>query len=323
MGGFTNEFDISLNSGRVVCESLNENNYHAYPCVVTKTEWYNPGDDGKKHPVNPCNLSISLNGRIIKPNLVFNTIHGSPGEDGQIAALCKLQNIPQTSTHFYSAALSFNKRDCLSVLKAHGITCAKSIYCDNGSAPKFNYVKSQLGLPFFVKPNRSGSSFGVSKVKEKSQYEQALTSAFKEDDQILIERGLKGVEVSVGAYSYRGKTIIFSPTEIISDNDFFDLNAKYEGKAQEITPARISDYETSQVKAITEKIYEVLEIKGVCRADFIIENGQAYFIELNTTPGLSRASIIPKQVSHSGLTLTEFFDHLIQETLNTYKTHLT
>lgn len=320
MGGYTSEFDISIKSGTVVCSELDPQKYEVYPCVVTKDHWYYQDSDTVKHRVDPGSLAINLSDEVIYPDVVFNTIHGSPGEDGYIAALCALLDIPQTSTHFYAAALSFNKRDCLSVLKAHGITCAESIYCDQNNPPDFQEVKQKLGLPFFVKPNRSGSSFGVSKVSSEGQYIPALDSAFAEDHQILIERALNGIEVSVGAYSFKGSPIILTPTEIVSENDFFDLSAKYEGKAQEITPARINDQVTHEIQRIVKKIYTTLEMNGACRADFIIENEQPYFIELNSTPGLSKQSLIPQQAKYSGLTLTEFFDRLIQEAINNHKT---
>lgn len=319
MGGFTSEFEISIKSGQVVCKFLDKDLYRVFPCIISQKGWYSHDKDGNEFPVNPVDFSFNQNGEKIHPDLIFNTVHGSPGEDGHIAALCSLQNIPQTSTHFYAAALSFNKRDCLSVLKAHGIPCAESIHCNQGNTPDFSEVKGKLGLPFFVKPNRSGSSYGVSKVEDESQYTHALTTAFKEDHQILMERAIDGVEVSVGAYSHKGRPVIFCPTEIVPENDFFDLSAKYEGKAQEITPARIPQEQTEMVKTLTAKIYRILEMNGVCRADFIIENNQAYFIELNSTPGLSEASLIPKQVAHSGLDLTEFFNRLIQETLIKHK----
>ena len=321
MGGYTSEFDISVKSGTVVCQELDKTQYDIYPCVVTKNQWYYQDENLLKHEVNPSSLQIKLDDNIVvKPDVVFNTIHGSPGEDGSIAALCTILNLPQTSTHFYAAALSFNKRDCLSVLKAHGIPCATSIYCDRDAPADFNSVKEKLGLPFFVKPNRSGSSYGVSMVSAANEYEQALSAAFAEDHQILIERALKGIEVSVGAYSHNGSPIILTPTEIVSENAFFDLSAKYEGKAQEITPARLNKEVTLEVQKLVQKIYTTLEMKGACRADFIIENDLPYFIELNSTPGLSKESLIPQQAKYSGLTLAEFFDRLIQEAINNHKT---
>lgn len=321
MGGYTSEFGISIKSGTVVCEELDAEKYQVYPCVVTKDQWFYQDANSVKHKVDPGSLSLNLGDEVIRPDVVFNTIHGSPGEDGYIAALCALLDVPQTSTHFYAAALSFNKRDCLSVLKAHGIPCAESIYCEKHNPPNFEDVKNKLGLPFFVKPNRSGSSYGVSKVSAENQYEPALRSAFTEDHQILIERALNGVEISVGAYSHNGSPVILTPTEIVSENAFFDLSAKYEGKAQEITPARLNKEVTQEVQKLVHKIYTTLEMNGACRADFIVEKEKPYFIELNSTPGLSKQSLIPQQAKYSGLTLAQFFDRLITEAINNHKTN--
>ncbi len=320
MGGYTSEFGISIKSGKVVCQELDSSKFDIYPCVVTKDQWYYQDAHLVKHRVDPGSFGIHIKDAVIYPDVVFNTIHGSPGEDGHIAALCTLLQIPQTSTHCYAAALSFNKRDCLSVLKAHGITCAESIYCDVHNPPDFSEVEKKLGLPFFVKPNRSGSSYGVSKVCASEEYQSALSLAFAEDHQILIERALHGTEISVGAYSHNGVPVIFTPTEIVSENAFFDLSAKYEGKAKEITPARIDHDVAQEVQRLVQKIYTTLEMNGACRADFIIEDGQPYFIELNSTPGLSRESLIPQQAKYSGITLTEFFDRLIHEAINNHKT---
>ena len=320
MGGYSSEFGISVKSGTVVYQELDKQRYDVYPCVVTREQWFYQDAQNIKHEVEPGTLTINIHGALIRPDVVFNTIHGTPGEDGYIAALCALLNIPQTSTDFYSAALSFNKRDCLSVLKAHDIPCAESIYCDHINPPDFNKVKENLGLPFFVKPNRSGSSYGVSKVHAEHEYNQALEDAFAQDHQILIERALNGIEVSVGVYSHKNKPVVLTPTEIVSENAFFDLSAKYDGKVDEITPARIEPALTMELQNLVRKIYTTLEMSGACRADFIIENGMPYFIELNSTPGLSKASLIPQQAKYSGLTLSEFFDRLITESINNHKT---
>ena len=315
MGGYTSEFDISLKSGTVVCTELDTEKYDVYPCVITKNQWYYKENESVKHNVDPGSLAININGKLIHPDVVFNTIHGSPGEDGYIAALCELLNIPQTSTHFYAAALSFNKRDCLSVLKAHGIPCAESIYCDLGHPSQFKEVAEKLGLPFFVKPNRSGSSYGVSKVNTEEAYQKALETAFAEDHQILIERALSGVEISVGAYSYQGKPIILTPTEIVSENDFFDYAAKYEGQSQEITPADLPASWLDQVKNWSEMIYNRLELRGVVRSEFIFVEGVPHLLEINTVPGMTARSIIPQQVEAMGMNLKEFFTLLLKEAL--------
>src|SRR5690606_8143272 len=220
-----------------------------------------------------------------------------------------------TSTDYYQAALSFNKRDCLSVLKNFGVRAANSYYVNEGAEINIEEIVKKTGLPCFVKPNRSGSSFGISKVNEMEEIMPAIEKAFTEDTEIIIETALVGVEVSVGVYN-KGEEIIALPvTEIVSENEFFDYEAKYLGKSQEITPARISEEETEMVQKEAMRIYKLLNMKGITRSEFIIENGKPYFLEINTNPGLSTESIVPKQAREAGMTLTEFFDILIQNVL--------
>ncbi len=315
MGGYSSEFEISINSGGVVCNALDKNNYEVYPIHILEEGWYFVAKNGTKHPVNKADFSFDNGTETIKPDAVFNTIHGTPGEDGYLQAYWKLLGIPHTSTDYYQAALSFNKRDCLSVLKNFGIRAANSYYVNKGTEINLEEIVKKTGLPCFVKPNRSGSSFGVSKVHEMAELMPAIEHAFTEDSEIIIETALVGVEVSVGVYK-NGKEIIALPvTEIVSENDFFDYEAKYLGKSQEITPARISEEETETVKKEAVRIYKLLNMKGITRSDFIIEKGKPFFIEMNTNPGLSVESIVPKQAREAGMSLTEFFDILIQNVI--------
>ncbi|SRX54706.1 D-alanine--D-alanine ligase [Aequorivita sp. CIP111184] len=317
MGGYSSEFEISLNSGGIVCNALDKNKYEVYPVHIMEEGWYFVAKNGTKHPVNKADFSFDNGTEIIKPDAVFNTIHGTPGEDGYLQAYWELLGIPHTSTDYYQAALSFNKRDCLSVLKNFGVRAANSYYVNEGSEINVDEIILKTGLPCFVKPNRSGSSFGISKVNNMSEIMPAIEKAFLEDTEIIIETALVGVEVSVGVYN-KGEEIIALPvTEIVSENEFFDYEAKYLGKSQEITPARISDEETAMVKKEAIRIYKLLNMKGITRSEFIIENGKPYFLEINTNPGLSSESIIPKQAREAGMTLTEFFDILIQNVLKT------
>ncbi len=315
MGGYSNEFEISLQSGNVVCESLDKQKYNIYPIHILNDGWNYLAKNGIKHPINKDNFSFSNGNEIIKPDAIFNAIHGTPGEDGYLQAYLKLIGIPQTSSEFYQAALSFNKRDCLTVLKGFGIKCANSYFVNADIPFSEEEIIKTVGLPCFVKPNRAGSSFGISKVHTSEELLPAIKKAFKEDTEILIETAIQGVEVSVGVYNDADRIIVLPATEIVSENDYFDYEAKYLGKSEEITPARISEIETKKVKAIAQKVYQLLNMKGITRSDFIIQEGTPYLIETNSNPGLSRESIIPKQVRASGKTLTEFFDILIQNVL--------
>lgn len=317
MGGYSSEFEISIKSGGVVCESLDKNKYNVYPIHILESGWYYVAENGTKYPVNKADFSFENGSETsIVPDAVFNTIHGTPGEDGYLQAYWDLLGIPHTSADYYQAALSFNKRDCLSVLKNFGVLCANSYYVNKETDINVEEIVRITGLPCFVKPNRSGSSFGISKVNEMSGILPAIEKAFSEDTEIIIETALVGVEVSVGVYKDGNEIIALPVTEIVSENEFFDYEAKYLGQSQEITPARISDKETDVVKKEAVRIYKLLKMKGIARSEFIIEKGKPYFIETNTNPGLSTESIVPKQVRDAGMTLTQFFDILIQNVIN-------
>lgn len=315
MGGYSSEFEISINSGRVVCNALDKNKYEVYPIHILETGWYFVAENGTQYPVNKANFSFENGAETIIPDAVFNTIHGTPGEDGYLQAYWDLLHIPHTSADYYQAALSFNKRDCLSVLKNFGVLCANSYYVNQGTDINVEEIVKITGLPCFVKPNRSGSSFGISKVNEMSGILPAIEKAYTEDTEIIIETALVGVEVSVGVYNNGDEIIALPVTEIVSENEFFDYEAKYLGKSQEITPARISEKETEMVKKEAVRIYKLLKMKGIARSEFIIEKGKPYFIETNTNPGLSTESIVPKQVREAGMTLTQFFDVLVQNVI--------
>lgn len=312
MGGYSSEFEISLQSGAVVCKYLDKDKYHVYAVHIRQEAWYYLAEDGSKFPVDKATFGFS-NGEInIIPDAVFNTIHGTPGEDGYLQAYWSLLRMPHTSTDYYQAALSFNKRDCLSVLKNFGVLCANSYFVNKGNEFDEEEIIKKTGLPCFVKPNRSGSSFGISKVQIMEDLLPAIEKAYKEDNEIIVETALVGTEVSVGVYNNGSSIIALPVTEIVSENEFFDFEAKYLGKSQEITPARISDEETHMVQEEAVRIYKLLNMTGITRSEFIIQNGKAYFIEINTNPGLSAESIVPKQVREMGMNLSEFFDILIQ-----------
>lgn len=313
MGGYSSEFQISLNSGAVVCEALDPSVYNVFPIHILKEGWFYVAENGKKHPIDKGDFSFMANGKKVIPDVIFNTVHGTPGEDGILQAYWKLLNIPHTSPNFYQSALSFNKRDCLSVLKGFGIKCANSYYINKEVQYDVDEIIKKVGLPCFVKPNRAGSSYGISKVNILEDFEKALKKAFTEDHEVLIETALVGTEVSVGVYKLKGEVHVFMPTEIVSENEFFDFEAKYLGKSQEITPARISEEEIKRVQDEAKKVYSILAMSGVTRSEFIIQNGEPYLIETNTTPGLSKESIIPKQVRQAGMTLKDFFGSLIEE----------
>lgn len=315
MGGYSSEYDISLKSGNVVYEYLDKEKYAAYRIHILKDKWVYVNADNKEYPVNKADFSIPLQSGVIYFDCVFNAIHGTPGEDGLMQSYFELLRIPQTSCDYYQSALTFNKRDLLSVLKPYGIKCAASYYLNLGDAIDEDAIIKKVGLPCFVKANKAGSSFGISKVYEKEALRQGIANAYKEDDEIIIEAFLDGTEVSVGVIKYEGKTKVLPITEIVSENDFFDYEAKYQGKSKEITPARISEGEKKQVSELAKRAYDILKMKGYSRSEFIFMNGEPYMLEMNTTPGLTTESILPQQAKVAGIGLAALFESAIVEAL--------
>lgn len=315
MGGFSSEFEISLKSGNVVYDTLDKNKYNLYRIHIFTDKWVYVNDEHIEFPIDKNDFSVLINNQKITFDCVFNAIHGTPGEDGQMQAYFELLNIPQTSCGMYQAALTYNKRDCLSVLKPYGIKTAKSYFLNLGDTIDEKAIINTVGLPCFVKANKAGSSFGVSKVYKQEELKNAIDIAFKEDDEIIIEEFLDGTEVSVGVISYKGKILVLPPTEIVSDNDFFDYKAKYLGQSQEITPARISKNDLDKVTSVAKKVYEVLRMSGFSRSEYIFKNGEPHLLEINTVPGLTRESILPQQAKAAGIALESLFDNAIVEAL--------
>jgi len=316
MGGYSSEYLISLKSGSVVYDSLPKDAYNAYCVHIFKDKWVYVADDLKEYPVNKADFSILVEGSKINFDCVFNAIHGSPGEDGTIQAYFELLSIPHTSCGMYQAALTFNKRDCLSALKPYGILMADSYFLNVGDAIAPTAIEKAVGFPCFVKANKAGSSFGITKVYSKADLPKAIEVAFKEDDELIIESFLDGTEVSVGVIRYKGVTTVLPITEIVTDNDFFDYEAKYLGKSQEITPARLSATQEADVRKAAKHIYEVLKLDGFSRSEFIFKDGQPHFLEVNTIPGLTRESILPQQAAQAGISMSDLFDNAIQQALH-------
>ena len=315
MGGFSNEYEISLKSGNVVYDTLNKNKYNAFRIHIFKKKWVYVDENSHEYQVNKDDFSITVNETRTTFDCVFNAIHGSPGEDGYMQSYFHLLNIPQTSCGMYQAALTFNKRDCLSVLKPYGIRTAESYYLNLGDTIDEEAIINKVGLPCFVKANKAGSSYGITKVYKQEDLQNAIDISFKEDDEIIIEEFLDGTEVSVGVISFEGKIMVLPITEIVSDNDFFDYKAKYLGESQEITPARISDQMTSKVNTIAKKVYEILRMEGFSRSEYIFKDGEPHLLEVNTVPGLTRESILPQQAAAAGISLEALFDNAISEAL--------
>ena len=316
MGGYSSEVGISLKSGNVVYKHLNKEKYNPYRVHILKDKWVLVDDEENEHPINKHDFSAEVNGTNISFDAVFNAIHGTPGENGVILAYFDLIGLKHTSAPFYQMALTFNKRDTLSVVKEYGIPAATSVYLNKGDKINTNTIIEKVGLPCFVKPNGAGSSFGISKVYTQEELIPAIEKAYEEDSEILIESFLDGTEVSVGVIQYKGETKVLPITEIVSDNDFFDYKAKYEGESQEITPARLTEAQEKSVNDIAKRVYEILNMSGFSRSEYILVNDIPHFLEMNTVPGLTEASILPQQANHAGISLTELFGNAIEMALN-------
>ncbi len=315
MGGYSSEVNISLVSGNVVYKHLDKEKYNAFRVHILKDKWVALDDNDKEYKINKNDFSFVLANETITFSCVFNAIHGAPGENGMLLGYLELLNIPHTSAPFYQMALTFNKRDCLSVVKEYGIKTAISVYLNKGDVIDTDAIIEKVGLPCFIKPNNAGSSYGISKAYNKEEILKGIDVAYKEDNSILIESFLNGTEVSVGVIEYKNEIKVLPITEIVSENDFFDYEAKYEGKSQEITPARISSKEKSRVEVVAKKVYKALNMSGFSRSEYIFVDGEPHFLEMNTVPGMTEESILPQQAKAAGISLKELFDNSIEMTL--------
>ncbi len=312
-GGFSSEYSISIKSGRIVEENL-KSSFDTYFIVIKDNEWvYEVGD--RKYYVDKNDFSLSINGNKIAFDSVFIAIHGTPGEDGKLQGYFDMIGIKYTSSSLLPSAISFNKGVCNDYLKSHGIQVANSVQLFMGIAYSEEEILKKLGLPCFVKPNQSGSSYGVSKVTSPTELKPAILEAFKHDKQVLIESFLDGREVTCGVHNFDGTLTTMPITEIISENDFFDFAAKYEGKSREITPADLSPDVALKVQETAKKVFQLLGFNGVARVDFIVQNGIPFVIEPNTVPGLSAQSIIPQQATAMGYDLPDFFTRWVNHSL--------
>ncbi|HSP12118.1 MAG TPA: D-alanine--D-alanine ligase [Salegentibacter sp.] len=315
MGGYSSEYHISINSGNMVYKHLDREIYEPYRVHILQKGWFVIDESDNPYPINKNNFTVKIGEKTISFDCVFNTIHGTPGENGLLQAYLELVGIPQTTCGYYQAALTFNKRDLISVLKAYGVKAATNYFLNKEDNINTTEIIDRVGLPCFVKANRAGSSFGITKVKKEEELIPATKIAFKEDEEVIIESFLDGTEVSVGVITWKGKVRALPVTEIISENEFFDYEAKYLGKSKEITPANISEEDTKKVQEIAKLIYSKLKMKGFTRSEFIFHKGEPYFIEMNTTPGLSQASILPQQAQAAKISLTDLYGSAVEAAL--------
>ena len=319
MGGYSSEYDISIKSGQVVLDNLDKELYLAFKIVIRSDEWIYLDNDNNKFKISKDDFSVQIKNKKIKFDIAFIIVHGSPGEDGLLQSYFDLIGIPYTGCSAYTSALTFNKKDCISVLQKYNIPSAKSINLNLGDDINEDMITKTIGLPCFVKANKSGSSFGVFKVYNKEDLKRSIENSFKIDNEVLVEAFLDGIEVSVGVMNYRNNVEVFGITQLVSDNDFFDYEAKYQGKHEEISPARLSEIQKTNVENAAIKIYKNLNMSGFSRSDFIFIGDDPYLLEVNSIPGMTEESIFPKQVKMNGISLKELFTYMIENTLVKFK----
>ncbi|HNQ69025.1 MAG TPA: D-alanine--D-alanine ligase [Bacteroidales bacterium] len=312
-GGYTSERHISLNSGNQILSSLDRKLYNAFLIEVNPDGMFYLFEN-ERYQVNMNDFTIIINGKVIKFDYAYIALHGSPGEDGKIQGWLDILKIPYSACNVFSSSVSFNKNACKKMLENTGINLAKSVALVNGEIFSVDEVIERTGLPCFVKPNTAGSSYGVTKVYEKDKLIDAVNLAALEDNVVIAEEFIEGTEVSCGVLKTSNMELVFPVTEIVTVNDYFDTQAKYDPTlTQEITPARISDKETMLVQKYSSMIYDLLSCKGIVRIDYIIKNGKPYFLELNSIPGMSAESIVPKQIRTIGKTMAEILTLVIED----------
>jgi len=317
-GGYSGEAVISYKSAITIENNIDTQKWDCYKIDIRTDGWFYLAPDRTQIPVDKNDFSITVNNNKIIFDAALIGLHGTPGEDGKLQGYFDCLRIPYTSCNAASSALTFNKRYTVAVAAFAGMSVAKSLHLFKGDASmNADAVLKELKLPVFVKPNNGGSSIGMSKVNEAKDLEAAIAKAFKEDDQVLVEEFIKGREFTIGVFKTKGEIISLPITEVIAKNEFFDFEAKYEGKSEEITPANIDTTIADKISNAAKKAYSIFNCNGIVRIDFIYNetNGQPYMLEINTVPGQSEASIVPQQVKVMGWTLKDFYSALIEECL--------
>lgn len=312
-GGDSSESVISLQSAEQVRSILNADKYNLFTINVKAAEWVLTSNEHCDMVVNKDDFSFSFQSQKIKFDFALIMIHGTPGEDGKLQSYFDIIGIPYSTSSAFSSALTFNKFACKAFLQNFEVPMVDSVLVRKEQVLDYEKIIKKVGLPCFVKPNAGGSSFGISKVKLTSELEAAIKLAFKEDNEVIIEAFIEGVEVSNGILISKNQYHRLPVTEIDTDNEFFDYDAKYSGKAREITPARLDESMLETIKDYTKAIYQYLDCRGIVRIDYIVKNNTPYFLEINTIPGMSAESIVPKQTEYLNLELADLFEEVIDD----------
>lgn len=315
-GGDSSEWQVSLRSAAGLNEFIPSEKYTKYIVTVVGKTWQVELPSGEKAPIDKNDFSFMLDGEKVKFDFAYITIHGTPGENGILQGYFDLIGLPYSCCGVLAASLTFDKYPCNRYLKSFGVNVAESVWLHRGDKIDEKLIAEKVGLPCFVKPCDGGSSFGVTKVKTLEEMPLAIEKAFAEGKEVMVEALMTGTEVTCGMYRTHEKEVVFPITEVVTANEFFDYDAKYNGQVEEITPARLSEEWTQNVQNETRKIYSALNAKGIIRVDYIIEpSGKINLLEVNTTPGMTATSFIPQQVRAAGLDIRDVMSDIIENEL--------
>lgn len=311
-GGYSSEIVVSMKSAQGIYSFLDKSRYHVYIVIIDRQGWYVEVSSNERIPVDKNDFSFTWQDQKHKFDFAYITIHGTPGENGLLQGYFEMIGLPYSSCDALCSALTFNKYTCNHYLSAFGIRTAPSVLLRNNDPVSISEIIEQVGLPCFVKPNVGGSSFATTKVKSEAEMAPAIDAAFKEGGEVIVEAFMQGTEITCGCYITKQKSVVFPITEVVTNNEFFDYDAKYNGQVEEITPARIPEKVATTVKETTLKIYRLLGCKGITRTDYILINGEPHLLEINTTPGMTATSFIPQQVKAAKLNITDVMTDIIE-----------
>ena len=316
-GGDSSEHDVSMRSGQGLYSFFDKERYNIYLVDVKGIDWHVELPDRSLAPIDKNDFSFVENGRRREFDYAYITIHGQPGENGVMQGYFDLIHLPYSTSGVLVEAMTFDKFVLNNYLRGFGVKVADSILLRRGEPYNEAEIEKRIGMPCFVKPAADGSSFGVSKVKNADQLAPALRVAFMESNEVMIEGFMDGMEISQGVYKTKEKAVVFPATEVVTSNEFFDYNAKYNGQVQEITPARMSPETAARVAAETSRIYDILHANGIIRIDYIISKDKdgedvVNMLEINTTPGMTATSFIPQQVRAAGLDIKEVLSEIVE-----------
>lgn len=312
-GGDTSEYEVSLRSAKGIYSFIDKERYNLYIVRVHKSEWKVVMDDKDVADVDKNDFSFTKDGIKTKFDFAYITIHGTPGEDGRLQGYLDMMGIPYSNCGVLASSMTYDKFVCNHYLEAFGVRIAESLCLRKGQKISDEDVVGKIGLPCFIKPNLGGSSFGVTKVKTEEEIQPAIEKAFSEADEVIIEAFMKGTELTCGCYKTKEKSVVFPVTEVVTHNEFFDYDAKYNGQVDEITPARISSELSERVQKLSSAIYDILGCAGIIRVDYIVTEGEKInLLEVNTTPGMTATSFIPQQVKAAGIDIKDVMTDIIE-----------